>query len=173
VALFVIGLTPIFLPTNQQGGTMFSTFFGSPWIQGITGSTTNPQTGETTQQTLLTSGSVNFKMSLVAAYSDNSPDETIFEKSSLPGLAVISVHGHPLKAVTAYAVAAVQTDQPLPASAIAHFYLNFSAYIDKLGATKWRYLEMTVPLINNGRLAIASLPPLRVVCGQVDGDHTA
>jgi hypothetical protein len=104
----IIGLALIFLPTNQQGGTLFSTFFGSPWISGITGSTSN-QGGGTTQQTLLTTGTVNFKMSLVAAYADNSPNETIFEQASLPGLAVISVHGHPLRAVTAYAIAAVQT----------------------------------------------------------------
>jgi hypothetical protein len=164
LALMLVGIALLFIPFGPQASTTLSTFFGeSPWLTGQTGTKT---TG-TGQATLLATGVVNFKMSLVAAYADNTPNETIFEKASMPGLSVISIHNHPLKAVTAYALAAVLTNQPLPSGSVGNFKLNFTVYNEKLGKAKFRYIEMNVPLVSNGTLALAALAPLSVLPTEV------
>jgi hypothetical protein len=85
----------------------------------------------------------------------------------MPGLAVISIHGKPVKDVTANVLAAVLLDQPMPPNTVANFYLNFSTYIEQINAVKWHYIEMSVPLVQDNTLALAALPPLSVLPNEV------
>jgi len=148
------------------------------------------------QVTIIPAGSVSFKFQLVATYQDNSA-ETIFEKSTLPGLAILA-KGKPVHDITALAVVAVATDRPLPAGAMAHFALNFTAMIanpqygcsivygdpgpsSKVGTSqvlctilptspprvKWNYREVDSELISNGRLALVALPAFQVLGSDV------
>ena len=188
LALLVIGVVLIMLPSGPNGETIFSTFFGSqPWLTGLTGQITNPD-GTTTQVTLIPADQVSFKMQLVASYEDGSSD-TIFEKSTLPGLAVLA-QGKPVKDVTARAVVAVALSKALPSSAIAKFSVNFTSLIHNfkygcqlqpltghifcieppLGFTpkvKWIYREVESPLVANGTLALVMLPAFKVLSGDV------
>jgi hypothetical protein len=164
LALIVIGVILLAMP-SPNGSNAFTTFFGSPWISGLTGNIPGiSESGTSTMQqaTLLTSGTVNFKMSLVSRYADNT-NETIFEKSTLPGLAVISIHGKAVRDIIAYALVAVKTAQELPSSALARFELNFTSCIEQLNRCKWNYQVTTTPLVGNGTLALVALPPFAVL----------
>jgi hypothetical protein len=162
-AVTLIGLALLFLPMGGNGGTIFSTFWGSPWISGVTGLLSGGTSGGTNQQvTLLTSGTVNFKMSLVSTYTDNT-NETIFERSTLPGLAVISIHGKPVRQIAAYALAAVKVSQSLPSGSLAKFELNFTTCVEQLNRCKWNYQVTTTELVGNGTLALVALPPFVVL----------
>jgi hypothetical protein len=165
LGLILIGTVLVFMPWPNQQGTIFSTFFGSPWIQGFTGQISGTSgTGGTNQQaTLLTSGTVNFKMSLVSTYTDNST-ETLLEKSTLPGLAIISIHGKTVREITAYALIAVTTNQPMPSGTVARFESNFTSCIQDLNRCKWNYQVTTSTFVgNNTSMAAVGLPPFAVL----------
>jgi hypothetical protein len=108
---------------------------------------------------------VSFKLSLVANYADNT-NETIFEKSTLPGLAVVNnpvtFGGRIVKQMIAYGLAAVAVSSSLPSSADADFKLNFTAICPESAQLLWRAMEVHAPLVNNGSLAVAVMPPLPV-----------
>jgi hypothetical protein len=161
LALMLIGVALIFAPIGSNGSTVFSTFWGQPWLEGFTGFQTTTTGGGTTQAALLTSGTVNFKMALIATYDDSST-ETIFERSSLPGLAVIQIHGKNVRQVEAHAVAAIKLDQVLPSGALAKFDLNFTSCVPQLNKCKPQHEVTTLSLIE-GNLAIVALPPLETL----------
>jgi hypothetical protein len=170
IALLLIGVVIFFFPTGTSAGNIWTAIVGSsPWIVGSNGQTTTTS-GGTTTTTLIPSGAVDFKMSLVASYSDGT-NETVFSKSTLPGLAVVSLHGKQVREVDAFAIAAVQTSSPLASGSYAHFDLNFSAWIPALNKVKWTDYSITVPLINNGTLALATLPPLPVLPSDAYSDN--
>lgn len=168
LALLVIGIVLLAMPSNGLPTAGFKAIFGSqPWLGGANG-----QIGGVpgSQGTIIPVGQVSFKMSLIATYTDTT-QETIFEKSSLPGLALIQVHGKQVKHVDALAVVAIATDKPLSSQANAHFILNFTAYNEQLNKMKWFYRELDSPLVNNNTLAIATLPALRVLPEEVFEDR--
>jgi hypothetical protein len=161
-------------------GTVWSSIFGSnplfgsssPIISGQTGETVTLPNGTVVTLSYIPANTVSFKLSLVANYEDNT-NQTVFEKSTLPGLAVIgspvSFGGHRVRQMTAYGVAAVQVTSPLPTTggqygygADADFKLNFTAYVPEAEQLLWRAVEAHTPLVNNGTLAVATMPPLPV-----------
>mgnify|MGYP007084714548 CR=1 FL=1 len=162
MALVAIGVFLLLIPIAPGGQSIAKVISESaPFLSGETGTITYPN-GTTSQVTLIPADQVSFKMSLIATYEDGST-QTIFEKSTLPALAVVRVAGKPIRNVQALAVVAVASSQPLPASARALFALNFSAYIEKLDREKWIYREVESPLISNGRVAVTVLPPFQVL----------
>jgi hypothetical protein len=128
IALGLIGLCLFFFPFSSNGGTVFSTFFGTPFLSGQTGGTiTNPQTGGTTTVSLINANQISFKFALIAGHPDGT-EETVFSQSTLPGLAVLQA-GKPVSYMDALAVAGIAVSTPLPSTATALFKLNFSAVI--------------------------------------------
>jgi hypothetical protein len=166
-----IGLPPWIqgLTGQGQGGTIqtvTSTYWnGNAWV---TSTSTIANNGGVT---LIPSGVIATKMSLVATYTDNT-NETIFENSTLPGFAWIStVHGKQIRQMTALAVVAVLNPQNLPAGSVADFKLNFTAFVTQLNRARWNFVERLVPFMNNGTLAVAVPPPFSVLPAEVFPDN--
>ena len=161
---------------------------------GSTGTTITLSNGTQTQVAVIPSGQIGFKMSIVATYADGST-ETIFEKSTLPGLAVV-LNGKEVTDISAISLVAIGLDHPLPAGTYADFQLNYTALISSkndncrlqfsnaTGAPLTNsvicsqvpqftprliahYQEIQMPLVSNGTLAVAALPALDVVSGNI------
>jgi hypothetical protein len=82
-------------------------------------------------------------------------------------LAVVKIHGKNVKDVAAYALAAIKLDQALPSGTKALFKLNFTSCIEQLNKCKWQYQEVSVPLVQNGTLALAALPAFKILPNDV------
>jgi len=197
ILLIVIGVGTLLTSNALPGlGSDIRAFLGSSnMIQvGSNGVAVNLPNGATSQAAVIPSGQVGFKMSIVATYDDGST-ETIFEKSTLPGLAVI-LNGKAVSSISAVTLAAVGLTSALPSGTYAHFELNYTSLIsdktdnchlqyDNAGAPltgsvtcsqmpkkftprligNYRVIDM--PLVSNGTLAVAALPALNVLSSDV------
>jgi len=151
--------------------------FGSSILVGSTGGTMTLENGTSIQLSWFPVDQVSFKMSLNAYYDDGT-NATIYEKSSLPKLSSLalvggsaSIGGKKVKHVDAIAVVAINSSRSLPSTATAHFLMNFTACIHELNTCKWFYRDLTSPLVKDGTLAIAVLPPLSILPEEVFGDN--
>jgi hypothetical protein len=164
------------LTGQGQGGTL-QTYTSVSWNgQAWVTSTYTIANNGGYQQSLIPTGVIATKMSLVATFTDNT-NQTIFENSTLPGFAgfalIPSIHGKQVRSVSALAAVAVlqPQGQNLPAGAIADFKLNFTAYITQLNIAKWTFVEKLVPFMNNGTFAMAVPPAFTVLPGEVFRDN--
>ena len=165
VAALVIILM-LLVGTFQAATTNGGSFFGisiPPWMTGQNGGGSGSNIPPTA---IIPSGAVRFKMVAVAENMDGT-NTTVFEQSTLPAFATVSVHGKAVKGLTASAIAAIQLDEPVPSDARAKFNVNFTVWISKLNKVKWSYTESTTPLIRNGTLAFVLLPTMSVATSEV------
>lgn len=167
LALLLIGVVLSMLPSGPSGGSIFKTFFGNmPFLTGSNGATTTLPDGTTTQVALIPANQVSFKLMLIASYEDGT-NATVFEQSSLPGLAVISIGNKPVRDIRAVGLVAVALTRPLPSDAKAMFTINFTYYISQVNMAKWIVKTVQTPLVGNNTLALAMLPESKVLGGEV------
>jgi hypothetical protein len=165
--LVIIGLLLVGSAAALGGNiaaTFSSIFAGNPVLSGTNGWYSLPN-GTLVQRTIIPTG-ISFKMSLVATYQDGS-NSTIFEKGSLPQIAVINVGGKQIDHIDALAAVAVGLQEPLSSQARALFKLNFTAFIGGRNQMKYLYREVDSPLFMNGTVVMAVLPALRVLGSDV------
>ncbi len=105
-------------------------------------------------------GQVSYNMQLIASYTDGT-NQTISTQGNpqLPSLAEIKVNGKAVSHVTARALIGYQSPVPLPANAVAHFVVNFTALNEQTSYLRWRAYDIRSPFVAaNGTLALALLP---------------
>jgi len=160
--LFVAGFS-----TNPNGT---ASFFGIqiPALVGNNGSSSGTPgstsgsglTGSGGGSSALPLGQVSYNMQLIASYTDGS-NQTISTVGNpqLPSLAQIKVNGRAISHVTARALIGYQSPVPLPANAVAHFIVNFTALNEQTSYLRWRAYDIHSPFTSaNNTLALALLP---------------
>ena len=148
-----------------------------PWIGSIGGSgqgggtTITLPNGTTITTSIIPINQVSFKLMLVGT-DVNGVTTTVFEKSTLPGLALLGPGGRVLKTIDLLGIVAVKSSVFFSSGAKAHFIINYSASVWDLSKMKGRVLDITIPLVSNGTLALAALPPLRMLDQEIFPTHS-
>ena len=147
-----------------------------PWIGSIGGS---GQSGGTTitlpngtqiTTSIIPINQVSFKLMLVGT-DVNGQNTTIFEKSTMPGLALLGPNAKVLKTIDLLGIVAVKSSTFFSTGAQAHFIINYSSTVGDTGKVKWRVIDITLPMTSNGTLALAALPPLRMLDQEIFSSH--
>lgn len=163
VAILILGI--VSLSNGATGSNLLTNIFGG--VTSLTGGGNNGSTGTYANGTLIGNGIIvpasviSFKTSIQADYSDGST-ETIYQASNLPGLAIISVHGKPIRDVTALEVVALAFKKPAPAGTMVTFSTNVTDQIEGVSAGWW-YRQVQTPLVANNSLALMAFPPVSVL----------
>jgi hypothetical protein len=101
----------------------------------------------------------------------NNQNTTIFERSTMPGLALLGPNGKVLKTVDLLGIVAVKSSTFFSSGAQAHFIINYSSVVGDTGKVKGRVIDITIPMVSNGTLALAALPPLRMLDQEIFSSH--